>query len=161
MPVGCGLATPERTLRRQAHDLPSLQGRERRDVEACFTCGKALFALTQGISLAGRYEILSPLGRGGMGMAASRADPVNALFSPSARVSSSSLSLSMGRVRDLLTLSGKLEGRPAEARPQARDQRQHATPTHEPSFQAVLVREVDEKNADEDREQPLAGNSRD
>ncbi|HVR71356.1 MAG TPA: protein kinase [Vicinamibacteria bacterium] len=35
--------------------------------EACFTCGKALHALIQGAVLAGRYEILSPLGQGGMG----------------------------------------------------------------------------------------------
>jgi serine/threonine-protein kinase len=35
--------------------------------EACFTCGKALHALTQGSVLAGRYEVLSPLGQGGMG----------------------------------------------------------------------------------------------
>ena len=31
------------------------------------TCGKAVFALTQGAVLSGRYEIVSPLGRGGMG----------------------------------------------------------------------------------------------
>lgn len=36
--------------------------------DACFTCGKALHALTQGRVLASRYEILRPLGRGGMGM---------------------------------------------------------------------------------------------
>jgi eukaryotic-like serine/threonine-protein kinase len=34
--------------------------------EACFTCGKALFALTQGTLLGGRYEIVSPVGKGGM-----------------------------------------------------------------------------------------------
>lgn len=37
------------------------------EAEACFTCGRALYALTQGILLAQRYEILSPLGSGGMG----------------------------------------------------------------------------------------------
>lgn len=36
--------------------------------EACFTCGRALAALTQGSVIAGRYEVLSPLGKGGMGM---------------------------------------------------------------------------------------------
>jgi serine/threonine protein kinase len=36
--------------------------------EACFTCGRALTALTQGSVIAGRYEVLSPLGKGGMGM---------------------------------------------------------------------------------------------
>jgi serine/threonine protein kinase len=36
--------------------------------EACFTCGRALTALTQGSLIAGRYEVLSPLGKGGMGM---------------------------------------------------------------------------------------------
>src|SRR5262245_44921328 len=36
--------------------------------EACFKCGKALFTLTEGALLAARYEILSPLGRGGMGI---------------------------------------------------------------------------------------------
>jgi len=35
--------------------------------EACFTCGRSLYALTQGILVAQRYEILSPLGSGGMG----------------------------------------------------------------------------------------------
>jgi predicted Ser/Thr protein kinase len=36
--------------------------------EACFTCGRALTALTQGSVIGKRYEILSPLGKGGMGM---------------------------------------------------------------------------------------------
>ena len=36
--------------------------------EACFTCGRALTALTQGSVIATRYEVLSPLGKGGMGM---------------------------------------------------------------------------------------------
>src|SRR5437899_3015164 len=36
--------------------------------EACFQCGKSLFALIQGSILSGRYEILSVLGRGGMGV---------------------------------------------------------------------------------------------
>src|SRR3990172_3959294 len=36
--------------------------------EACFTCGRGLTALTQGSVIGKRYEILSPLGKGGMGM---------------------------------------------------------------------------------------------
>lgn len=35
--------------------------------EVCFTCRAVLSALTQGSLVGGRYEILSPLGRGGMG----------------------------------------------------------------------------------------------
>ena len=35
--------------------------------EVCFTCRTVLSALTQGSIVGGRYEILSPLGRGGMG----------------------------------------------------------------------------------------------
>jgi predicted Ser/Thr protein kinase len=34
----------------------------------CFKCGKGLYALTEGALLASRYEILSLLGRGGMGI---------------------------------------------------------------------------------------------
>ena len=34
----------------------------------CFKCGKGLYALTEGALLASRYEILSHLGRGGMGI---------------------------------------------------------------------------------------------
>jgi serine/threonine protein kinase len=36
--------------------------------EACFTCGRSLGALTHGAIIGNRYEVLSPLGRGGMGM---------------------------------------------------------------------------------------------
>jgi len=35
--------------------------------EVCFTCRAVLSALTQGSVVGGRYEIVSPLGRGGMG----------------------------------------------------------------------------------------------
>jgi serine/threonine-protein kinase len=35
--------------------------------DVCFTCRAVLAALTQGSLIGGRYEILSPLGRGGMG----------------------------------------------------------------------------------------------
>lgn len=38
------------------------------DADACFTCGRALGALTQGSIIANRYEVLKPLGKGGMGM---------------------------------------------------------------------------------------------
>jgi serine/threonine-protein kinase len=46
---------------------PACQSVVDEDAEACFRCGLAVFALTQGTVLAGRYEILRPLGRGGMG----------------------------------------------------------------------------------------------
>jgi len=35
--------------------------------EHCFFCGRALDAITQGVLLGGRYEILRPIGKGGMG----------------------------------------------------------------------------------------------
>jgi serine/threonine protein kinase len=47
---------------------PSCKAENEDTAEACFTCGRALAALTQGWVIAGRYEILSPLGKGGMGM---------------------------------------------------------------------------------------------
>jgi serine/threonine protein kinase len=34
----------------------------------CFKCGQSLFVVTEGALLAGRYEILKPIGKGGMGM---------------------------------------------------------------------------------------------
>jgi len=46
---------------------PGCQAANRDDTEACFTCGRALHALTQGAVLAGRYQIEALLGRGGMG----------------------------------------------------------------------------------------------
>ena len=46
---------------------PSCQSGIDEDAEACFHCGMAVFALTRGTVLSGRYEVLSPLGRGGMG----------------------------------------------------------------------------------------------
>jgi serine/threonine protein kinase len=36
--------------------------------EHCFSCGKTLFALTEGTIIAGRYELRQMLGRGGMGI---------------------------------------------------------------------------------------------
>jgi serine/threonine-protein kinase len=36
--------------------------------EHCFSCGKTLFALTEGTVVAGRYELRQMLGRGGMGI---------------------------------------------------------------------------------------------
>ena len=47
---------------------PSCKAQNEDPAEACFTCGRALSALTQGSVIAGRYEVLSPLGKGGMGM---------------------------------------------------------------------------------------------
>src|SRR5512139_2984162 len=47
---------------------PSCRAENDAAADVCFTCGRALGALTQGSVIAGRYEILSPLGRGGMGM---------------------------------------------------------------------------------------------
>ena len=47
---------------------PSCKSENDDTAEACFTCGRALAALTQGSVIAARYEILSPLGKGGMGM---------------------------------------------------------------------------------------------
>ena len=35
---------------------------------ACFECGKPLWTVTRGTILGGRYEVLSVLGQGGMGM---------------------------------------------------------------------------------------------
>ena len=48
-------------------ECPSCQSEIDDEAEACFQCGMALFALTQGAVLSGRYEIVEPLGRGGMG----------------------------------------------------------------------------------------------
>jgi len=47
---------------------PSCQAANEDNAEACFTCGRALGALTQGALIANRYEVVSPLGKGGMGM---------------------------------------------------------------------------------------------
>src|SRR5262245_54573877 len=46
---------------------PSCQQTNSEEAEACFTCGKALHALTQGATLDARYVIRQLLGRGGMG----------------------------------------------------------------------------------------------
>jgi eukaryotic-like serine/threonine-protein kinase len=47
---------------------PSCRSTNDESADVCFKCGKGLFALTEGAVLASRYEILEPLGRGGMGM---------------------------------------------------------------------------------------------
>ena len=47
---------------------PSCRAPNDDNADACFTCGRALGALTQGSVIAGRYDVLSPLGKGGMGM---------------------------------------------------------------------------------------------
>jgi serine/threonine protein kinase len=47
---------------------PSCKAQNEDAAEACFTCGRALGALTQGALIGRRYEVVSPLGRGGMGM---------------------------------------------------------------------------------------------
>ena len=47
---------------------PSCKALNDDSAEACFTCGRALSALTQGLLIANRYRIESVLGKGGMGM---------------------------------------------------------------------------------------------
>jgi serine/threonine protein kinase len=47
---------------------PSCKSKNDDGAEACFTCGRALTALTQGALIASRYEVQKPVGRGGMGM---------------------------------------------------------------------------------------------
>jgi serine/threonine protein kinase len=47
---------------------PACKALNEDSAEACFTCGRALTALTHGSVIAGRYEVQSPLGKGGMGM---------------------------------------------------------------------------------------------
>ncbi len=49
-------------------NCPSCQAANREDAENCFSCGKGLYVLTEGALVDSRYEVLSPLGRGGMGM---------------------------------------------------------------------------------------------
>jgi serine/threonine-protein kinase len=47
---------------------PSCRAENDETASACFTCGKALSTLVKGAVLASRYQILSPLGKGGMGI---------------------------------------------------------------------------------------------
>ncbi len=47
---------------------PNCNNENQPGVDSCFFCGRALGALTQGAVLGSRYEILSLLGKGGMGV---------------------------------------------------------------------------------------------
>jgi serine/threonine-protein kinase len=47
---------------------PSCGAAQEADVDVCFSCGRLITALTQGSILASRYEILTLLGKGGMGV---------------------------------------------------------------------------------------------
>ncbi|MCM2256720.1 MAG: protein kinase [Vicinamibacteria bacterium] len=47
---------------------PACRAANTDDAEACHACGRSLFALTTGSLLAGRYEVRSLLGQGGMGL---------------------------------------------------------------------------------------------
>jgi serine/threonine protein kinase len=47
---------------------PSCKAENEQSAENCFRCGKGLFVLTEGSLLASRYQVVSPLGKGGMGM---------------------------------------------------------------------------------------------
>ena len=47
---------------------PSCQAVNDDNQETCFQCGKGMRVLVQGSVLLSRYEILSPIGKGGMGM---------------------------------------------------------------------------------------------
>ena len=53
-------------------NCPSCRSQNESSASVCFACGtaldKALAALSEGALFASRYEILGPLGRGGMGM---------------------------------------------------------------------------------------------
>jgi serine/threonine-protein kinase len=49
-------------------NCPSCDAPNDEGVENCFRCGKGLYSVVEGTVLSGRYEILRPLGKGGMGM---------------------------------------------------------------------------------------------
>jgi len=47
---------------------PACQAENDDSLQVCFSCGTIVAAITRGTVLANRYEILSPWGRGGMGL---------------------------------------------------------------------------------------------
>jgi len=49
-------------------NCPACRAENDEAAEICRKCGKGLYALTDGSVLAGRYEIVQPLGKGGMGL---------------------------------------------------------------------------------------------
>jgi len=57
-----------RTVRNLFMKCPFCRAENDDSAEVCFTCGRAIAALTQGAVIASRYEVQKVLGKGGMGM---------------------------------------------------------------------------------------------